>query len=46
MDCRKSFRNLEVVTLGPGRHSVREDQPGAIGGAVRERRWRVVAERS
>jgi haloalkane dehalogenase len=36
--CAASFRNLEVRSLGKGSHFVQEDQPEAIGDAIRE--WR------
>lgn len=36
--CRKTFRNLEIRKLGVGSHFVQEDQPEAIGDAVRD--WR------
>ena len=38
--CLASFSNLEVRAIGPGVHFVQEDQPEAIGDAVRE--WRAV----
>jgi haloalkane dehalogenase len=41
--CRRSFRNLEVQSLGAGSHFVQEDQPEAIGDAVRDWRRRVLA---
>jgi haloalkane dehalogenase len=41
--CRRSFRNLEVRSLGAGSHFVQEDQPQAIGDAVRDWRRRVLA---
>jgi haloalkane dehalogenase len=41
--CRRSFRNLEVQWLGAGSHFVQEDQPQAIGDAVRDWRRRVLA---
>ena len=41
--CRRSFRNLEVQALGAGSHFVQEDQPHAIGDAVRDWRRRVLA---
>jgi haloalkane dehalogenase len=41
--CRRSFRNLEVQLLGAGSHFVQEDQPEAIGDAVRDWRRRVLA---
>jgi haloalkane dehalogenase len=44
--CRKSFANLEVRHLGRGSHFVQEDQPEAIGDAVRDWRRRTVARRS
>ena len=44
--CRKRFANLEVRHLGRGSHFVQEDQPEAIGDAVREWRRRAVARRS
>jgi haloalkane dehalogenase len=44
--CRKSFANLEVRHLGRGSHFVQEDQPEAIGDAVRDWRRRAVARRS
>jgi len=34
--CAKSFRNLEVRSLGKGSHFVQEDQPEAIGDAIRD----------
>jgi haloalkane dehalogenase len=41
--CRARFRNLEVRHLGAGSHFVQEDQPEAIGDAIREwRRGRVL----
>lgn len=44
--CKRTFRNLEVRSLGAGIHFVQEDQPEAIGDAVREWRRRVLAARS
>ncbi|MET0152304.1 MAG: haloalkane dehalogenase [Candidatus Binatia bacterium] len=41
--CRSHMRNLEVQHLGPGSHFVQEDQPEAIGDAVRDWRRRVLA---
>ena len=41
--CRRSMRNLEVKALGTGSHFVQEDQPEAIGDAVRDWRRRVLA---
>ena len=41
--CAKSFRNIEVRSLGKGSHFVQEDQPEAIGDAIREWRRRVLA---
>jgi haloalkane dehalogenase len=41
--CRRSFRNLEIRHLGAGSHFVQEDQPEAIGDAVRDWRRRVLA---
>src|SRR2546427_6729954 len=41
--CRRSFRNIEVRELGSDSHFVQEDQPEAIGDAVREWRRRVLA---
>lgn len=41
--CQAHFRNLEVRHLGAGIHFVQEDQPEAIGDAIREwRRARVL----
>ena len=37
------MRNLEVRQLGRGSHFVQEDQPEAIGDAIREWRRRVLA---
>ena len=42
--CRRSFKNLEVRALGAGSHFVQEDQPEAIGDAVRDWRRRVLAK--
>ena len=44
--CRAHFRNLEVRHLGRGSHFVQEDQPEAIGDAIREWRRRVLPPRS
>jgi len=41
--CADHFRNLEVRSLGEGSHFVQEDQPEAIGDAIREWRRRVLA---
>jgi haloalkane dehalogenase len=41
--CRAHMRNLEVTHLGPGSHFVQEDQPEAIGDAIRDWRRRVLA---
>jgi haloalkane dehalogenase len=43
--CKRSMRNLEVRHLGAGSHFVQEDQPEAIGDAVRDWRRRVLARR-
>ena len=42
--CRRSFKNLEVQSVGAGSHFVQEDQPEAIGDAVRDWRRRVLAQ--
>ncbi len=41
--CRRHVRNLEIQHLGRGSHFVQEDQPEAIGVAVRDWRRRVLA---
>jgi haloalkane dehalogenase len=41
--CRSHMRNLEIHHLGRGSHFVQEDQPEAIGVAVRDWRRRVLA---
>jgi haloalkane dehalogenase len=41
--CRTSFANLEVRHLGRGSHFVQEDQPEAIGDAIRDWRRRAIA---
>ena len=41
--CRTHMRNLEVRNLGRGSHFVQEDQPEAIGDAIRDWRSRVLA---
>jgi haloalkane dehalogenase len=41
--CRSHMRNLEIQHLGRGSHFVQEDQPEAIGVAVRDWRRRVLA---
>ena len=41
--CRVHIRHLEVRHLGRGSHFVQEDQPEAIGDAIREWRGRVLA---
>jgi haloalkane dehalogenase len=41
--CRAHMRNLEVRHLGAGSHFVQEDQPEAIGDAIRDWRRRVLA---
>ena len=42
--CAERFRNLEVQSLGRGSHFVQEDQPEAIGDAIREWRRRALAK--
>ncbi len=44
--CRVHFRNLEIRHLGRGSHFVQEDQPEAIGDAIREWRRRILPPRS
>jgi haloalkane dehalogenase len=44
--CRAHFRNLEVRHLGRGSHFVQEDQPEAIGDAIRGWRRRVLPPHS
>jgi haloalkane dehalogenase len=41
--CRTHMRNLEVRNLGRGSHFVQEDQPEAIGDAIRDWRRGVLA---
>jgi haloalkane dehalogenase len=41
--CRVHMRHLEVRNLGRGSHFVQEDQPEAIGDAIRDWRSRVLA---
>ena len=41
--CRQSFANLEIRHLGAGSHFVQEDQPEAIGDAIRDWRRRVLS---
>jgi haloalkane dehalogenase len=41
--CRRHVRNLEIQHLGRGSHFVQEDEPEAIGAAVRDWRRRVLA---
>jgi len=44
--CKSTFVNLEVRHLGRGSHFVQEDQPEAIGDAIREWRRRTIVRRS
>ncbi len=39
--CRKNFANLETLHVGAGIHFVHEDQPEAIGDAIKEWRGRL-----
>jgi haloalkane dehalogenase len=41
--CRTRFTNLSIENIGPGLHFVQEDQPQAIGDAVKNWRRRVSA---
>ena len=43
--CQKNFANLETLHLGAGVHFVQEDQPEAIGDAIKEWRRRNGMER-
>jgi haloalkane dehalogenase len=43
--CKQTFRNIEVQNLGSGSHFVQEDQPEAIGDAVRDWRRRALDRR-